>query len=83
MPSRSDGVCDCGHPYESHDFIDGFDCSPGVLIDGITGTLDLIVCGGGRLAPAGGSPWDHVCGCILHPNTRRNVRLYEESRHAV
>ncbi len=78
------GVCECGHSWDDHEFVDGFDCSPGVRIStddrpGISGGLDLLVCGGGRLAPAGSSPWDHVCGCVLHPTTERNKRLCAEA----
>lgn len=78
------GVCECGHSWDDHGFIDGFDCSPGVGIstgDGpsLSGALDLLVCGGGRDSTSD-DPWDHVCGCVLPPGTKRNQRLYAEAR---
>lgn len=61
-------VCSCGHPYEAHDHIKGFECSAGVTIDGQTSVPDVWVCSGGRLVanPENASPWDFACGCILH-----------------
>lgn len=55
---------------ESHAFVAGFRCSPGVTINGQAGMPDVWVCGGGRLVDddADASPWDYVCGCVLYDN---------------
>lgn len=62
------GVCQCGHPDSAHHLVKGFECSPGVTIDGRTSMPDVWVCSGGRLVadPENASPWDFVCGCVLH-----------------
>ena len=63
------GVCGCGHPWDAHELVEGFECTPGVTIDGQSSMPDVWVCAGGRLADAndpGVSPWDFVCGCVLH-----------------
>lgn len=66
---ESDVVCECGHPWEAHELVEGFTCSPGVTIGGRSFVPDIWVCSGGRLADINDpdiSPWDFVCGCILH-----------------
>jgi hypothetical protein len=70
---NANGVCECGHPVEAHGFVPGFKCSPGVAIevDGVEYDCmpDVWVCGGGRLVADPGentSPWEFVCGCVLH-----------------
>lgn len=69
------GVCVCGHPYDAHGHVPGYDVSPGVTITcgddptQHTSMPDVWVCGGGRLVADPGedtSPWDFVCGCVLH-----------------
>ena len=69
-------VCDCGHPFDSHEHVAGFVCSPGVTINGHSRVPDVWVCTGGRLVgdPENASPWDFVCGCVIHepgPNSPR------------
>lgn len=77
MPSQSierTGVCSCGHPADAHELVPGFEFSypahVAVVVDGrrVAGMPDVWVCSGGRLVadPENASPWDFVCGCVLH-----------------
>jgi len=67
------GVCSCGHPAEAHGFVAGFTCAPQTTIDGVTVVPDVWVCEGGRLVVVSDdvSPWDCVCGCVLHEDPRQ------------
>jgi hypothetical protein len=74
MPDH-DGVCMCGHPAEAHGLVPGFECAPNVTIDGATTVPDVWVCEGGRLVAVteDTSPWDGVCGCVLHEDPRERA----------
>ncbi len=73
-----EGVCECGHPAESHGHVPGFEFSADVTMSvgddptQYTGMPDVWVCEGGRLVgdPENASPWDFVCGCVLHHDPR-------------
>lgn len=62
MTISARGVCGCGHPLEAHGHVAGVDLSDGRRLP------DVWVCEGGRLVadPETASPWDFVCGCLLH-----------------
>lgn len=66
---RMEPRCECGHAWSEHHHVPGFECSPDVTIDGLSFVPDIWVCGGGREVPKptdDTSPWDYVCGCLLH-----------------
>lgn len=74
----SASTCECGHPSEAHTLVKGFECSPGVTINGCSTVPDVWVCSGGPevTEPESASPWDFVCGCVLHddPNECREKK---------
>lgn len=81
-PVLPTGGCECGHDAEAHELVEGFDCSPGVTIDGASGMPDKFVCTGSREVadPSTASPWDYVCGCARLANTDRTQRLLREAQ---
>jgi hypothetical protein len=53
-------ACSCGHPWSAHEHV------PGIAMHDLP---DVWVCSGGRLVDVNKpdvSPWDFVCGCLLH-----------------
>lgn len=61
--------CKCGHPWSHHLIVKGHECAPGVTVNGHSVIPDIWVCSGDPDHPYLGpdaSPWDYVCGCVLH-----------------
>lgn len=82
--TATNSVCECGHPAESHGHVPGFDMSPGVAFTvnddptQHTRMPDVWVCEGdpatqeqmAAIERDELSPWDLVCGCVLHSDPR-------------
>jgi hypothetical protein len=64
----SSEVCACRHPFADHELVKGFRLRHST-INGQSEVPDIWVCSGGRLVAnpdEDTSPWDYVCGCVLH-----------------
>jgi hypothetical protein len=88
------GVCACGHPYAAHEHLERvtFEESDvtvhevhddGTVGPPIGGFAECWICNGSRLVAdptPDTSPWDFVCGCVLHapPPTSPHLRPLQE-----